>query len=236
MDLNDREALNERLHSFAHDLKNKLGSLWEVSRLLKDVPDGPDRDELLALSERSYFNGARELEALLDDLEVPRGITRSNAEMVEFEPILLRCVQNIDHRLEKKGQSVIILGKGPITLFADKQLLEEMVEALLSNASKFSPPGASIRASFHCEDGKLIIQVDDEGVGLDQNDLQSVFTRYALLSSRSTSGESQARSTLSRIRHTIRLHQGKIEASSEGLGKGSRFTITLPLRKVQALE
>ncbi|HRO40827.1 MAG TPA: hypothetical protein PLZ25_13010, partial [Flavobacteriales bacterium] len=62
LDWADDDQRNERLHQFAHALKNRLGSIWQAAALLHDLPEGPERRLLLDLAEKNYFQGARELE------------------------------------------------------------------------------------------------------------------------------------------------------------------------------
>jgi signal transduction histidine kinase len=222
--------MNERLHRFSHDLKNKLGGLWQAFKLLRDLPEGPERDELLDFAERSYFSGAQAVEKLMDDLHVPRDPARPRKEDMELAALLEQCVEGVSFRTDKKGQRVQMAAPAPIPVQGDRELLRNTFEALLSNASKFSPPGSVIHVRLGEEGARACITVEDNGVGLMENDLREVFTRYAMLSSRSTSGESQARSTLARVHRWVAAHGGTIDAASAGTGKGCTFTVRLPLQ------
>lgn len=224
----DPEARNERLHGFAHALKNRIGAVWQAANLLKDLPDGPEKAQLLALAEKNYFAAARELEQLMDDFAVPRGITRLQTAPVDLKALLERCIANTAFRTTKKDQDVH-LDAAPIPgIKGDPAVLEQLFDALLSNASKFSGPGSSIRVSIQPRDGGVAVAVTDQGVGLTAEDLHAIFTRYALLSSRSTAGESQARGTLARAKQWALAHGGDLSAESQGTGCGSTFTVTLP--------
>jgi len=223
LDWADDDQRNERLHQFAHALKNRLGSIWQAAALLHDLPEGPERRLLLDLAEKNYFQGARELEALLDDFRVPRGVTKLQRAPVDLAAVVQRSIANNAFRTRKKEQEVRFMQEG------DAQVLEQLFDALLSNASKFSPQGASVDVAVKPGGPWAVVEVRDHGVGLSEADLKQVFTRYALLGSRSTAGESQARSTLARARQWAELHGGTLSASSQGPGYGSTFTATLPL-------
>lgn len=227
--LSDAEQFNERLHRFAHALKNRLGSIWQAAALLHDVPAGAERAQLLAMAEKNYFQGARELEELLDDLAVPRGITRLHLQPVELGDLVRRCIGHIGFRTAKKQQEVRFQPTGAFPVQGDPQVLEQLFEALLSNASKFSPKGSLIHVALYAEGHRVVVEVRDHGTGLSGADLQDVFTRYAMLGSRSTDGESQARSTLARARQWAVLHGGSLLAFSKGPGQGAVFTVELPL-------
>lgn len=228
-DPHDTRQRDERLHRFSHDLKNRLGNMWQAVTLLGSLPEGPDRDQVIALAERSYFNGARALEELMDDFAVPRGITSIRPVQVALPELLEKCVANIRYRTQGKQQEVQVNAAGPITVMGDPEVLEQLFEALLSNASKFSPKGSVINLQAQQQDHTVVVEVQDHGAGLSEADLRDIFTRYAILGSRSTAGESQARGTLARAAQWAQVHGGTLTAHSAGEGQGSQFRVTLPL-------
>ena len=220
---------NERLHQFAHGLKNRMGAIWQAAAMLYDLREGPERGQLLAMAEKNYFQAARELESLMDDLEVPRGITKLRTTPVQLQPLVERCIANVEYRTTGKQQQLQLVAGALPLLNADPEVLGQLVEALLSNASKFSPAGSVIEVALHAEGGHALVEVRDHGVGLTEEDVQDIFTRYAMLSSQSTQGESQARSTLARARQWALLHGGTLTARSDGKNLGSTFSLRLPL-------
>lgn len=229
IDPDDSGQRNERLHQFAHGLKNRLGAIWQAATMLHDLPEGPERGQLLAMAEKNYFQAARELEGLMDDLKVPRGITTLRTAPVDMLPLVERCIANVEYRTTGKQQHIQLQARALPLLNADPEVLGQLVEALFSNASKFSPAGSVIEVALHPEGGHALLEVRDHGVGLTAEDLQDIFTRYAMLSSKSTHGESQARSTLARARQWAVLHGGSLVARSDGRNLGSTFSLRLPL-------
>lgn len=224
----DRLQRNERLHHFSHALKNRMGSLWQAAAMLHDLPEGPERGQLLEMAEKNFFNGAAELERLMDDFDVPRGVTAIQRAPVDLAGLLRESIENIGFRIQRKGQHVTFSDGGAAQVIGDRPVLLQLFEALLSNASKFSPHGSSITVEAAAEGGLAQVIVRDQGVGLSGQDLEQVFVRYALLASRSTDGESQARSTLARAKQWAELHGGSLQADSDGPGKGAKFTVRLP--------
>jgi signal transduction histidine kinase len=223
------EARNERLHTFAHDLKNRMGGLWEALRLVRELPEGPERTEVLAFAERNFFNGLAEVERLMEDFQVPRDPARVQREPIDLRALLAKAVDALSFRFGKKQQTVTIEGPDTLMVSGDPHLLEQLFDALLSNAGKFSPRAAHIHVVLATEKGQAKVEVRDPGVGLSDVDLGRVFVRYALLSSRSTDGEMQARGTLARARRWAAVHEGSLEATSPGQGQGTTFTVRLPL-------
>lgn len=223
----DEAGRNERLHRFSHDLKNRLGALWQAANLLHELPPGPEHKELVEMAEKNYFAGARQVEQLLDGFGVPRGVETAHREIVAVRQVLERSVKSMAFRSTPKKQHYVLSVGADVRVLADPRLFANIAEALLSNASKFSPEGAQINIFAEEADGLLQLTVVDPGVGLSGKDLEEIFTRYAMLSSQSTGGESQARSTLSRAKQWAEAQGGTLSASSQGIGKGSSFTVAL---------
>ena len=127
----DAGQRNERLHTFAHAVKNRMGSMWQAASMLHDLPDGPERAQLLAMAEKSYFAGARELEQLMDDFAVPRGIGTLRKATFDLLPVLERSIASIGFRTLKKAQQVNLRAPGPVMVHGDEHVLGQLFEALL---------------------------------------------------------------------------------------------------------
>lgn len=217
----------ERLHTFAHDIKNRLNGLWEALRMLRDgPPEGMDKDELMAFAERGFFGAQRDLENLLDDFAVDRGVS---AERQPFDLVacLNEALKNETYRIRKKDQRVDAELPERAMVLGDARWTTQLIQALISNASKFSPRGSAIAVALSSTGKDTTIIVGDTGRGLSADDLENVFTRYAILSSRSVDGEPQARGTLARAKQWAEAQGGTLSATSEGIGRGSAFTLTL---------
>ncbi len=216
-------AQAERLHRFAHDLKNRLGALSASLRMITEVPDGPERDEVLMHAERAYFRALAELENVLDDLGVERGPRTARCENVDLRALVERVADELSFRYERKGQVLRIDLPATHAVLGDPDLLHQAVTTLLSNASKFSGAGTTVRVEA-LPNG---LRVCDQGVGLAPDDLAQVFKPYVMLSSRSTGGEEQGRASLARALRAMRVQGGSLEAASEGPGLGSCFSLVL---------
>lgn len=214
------------LHKYAHDLKNRVAGLLEVVRQLQV---NADQRELLAFGEKQAFAMLQLTEQMLDDLGVPRGPGAFIREAVPLSGILEKAAANQSYRFKNKEQNITITDHVAVVCHADARHVLTAVAALLSNASKFSPVGSPIEVIITSVHTTGRITVKDHGVGLSTTDLESVFLRYAWLSSQSTAGESQGRSSLAVCKRTIEAMGGTLTAHSDGPGKGSTFIITLPL-------
>lgn len=215
------------MHKYAHDLKNRLAGLLEVVRQLQV---NGDQGELLAFGEKQAFAVLQITEQMLDDLGVPRGPGAFVLEAVPLSGILEKAVANQSYRFKNKEQKIATTGHVPVVCHADARHVLSAVEALLSNASKFSQAGSTVEVSLSATSSSGKVTVKDHGVGLSSIDLESVFIRYAWLDSRTTGGESQGRSSLAVCKRTIEAMGGTLSGQSDGPGKGSTFTLSLPLQ------
>lgn len=221
-------AQAERLHVFAHDLRNRLTGMWEVMKALRAGDPAMDADELHAFAEKGYIQAQRQIEDLLDDFHVDRRVRISDVGPVLLAPLVQEALSREHHRLERKGQRVVFGGDQFARVKGDAHWIGQILQALISNASKFSPRGSVVHIDVDRADDMVRVHVKDAGVGMDKADLEHVFKRFALLVSRSTDGEQQSRSTLARARQWSEAMQGALTAQSPGVGEGTTFTLELP--------
>lgn len=216
----------ERLHRFAHDLKNRLGSLSAAMRMLDELPAGAEREEVKDFAERAYFKALFDLENVLDDLGVARGPQAAAPIAVPTGELVDRITGELAFRFERKRQRVEADIPAGHALHGDPDLLHQVVTTLVSNASKFSPEGSVIRVTV-TGNGLSVI---DEGVGLSEGDLAHVFQAYAWLGSKSTAGEEQGRGSLARAMRAMHAMGGTLTAMSPGAGAGCTFSLVLSER------
>lgn len=220
----------DRLHHFAHDLRNRLAGIQQVLAQLDDVPPN-DRAELIEFAEQQYFRAMRSTEELLDAFAVERGVGELSLVTIDLRDVVMDAVASLQHRFDRKSQRVIVEMELGVPVIGDAHWLKELVLALVSNASKFGAPGGTIRIRSYEEPPQGVLSVKDDGAGMDPEDLAQVFVRYAWLKSRSTGGESQGRSTMGRAKQWAEAQNGSLIAQSDGPGLGSSLTLRLPLAR-----
>ncbi|MCB9183809.1 MAG: HAMP domain-containing histidine kinase [Flavobacteriales bacterium] len=218
----------ERLHRFTHDLRNRLAGIQQVLGQLQGSPPD-DADELLLFAEQQFFKAMRATEDLLDDLHVDRTGSLGDSVRLNLADTIARCIGSLNHRFERKRQTVQLDLDRSLHIQGDEHYIEELVLALLSNASKFSHVAGAIQVSLKAEGGHAVLTVADQGIGLDEEDRKQVFTRYAWLKGRPTTGEAQGRSTLGRARQWAQLHGGELTVASPGPDLGSTFVLRMPV-------
>lgn len=221
----------ERLHKFAHDLRNRLMGLHQAMQTLGGSDDNGERAELMLFGEQQFFKALREVEAMLDDLGVDRRPRITTQHRMDLDQVVQQGIGHLEHRFQRKAQHVAVTLVEGLDVTIDPHHADQLVGALLSNASKFADRGTTVHVELASADGRAVLHVRDEGVGLTASDLEQLFVRYAWLESRSTEGEAQGRGTLARMRELARSYGGDLTASSPGAGSGTTFALALPLAR-----
>jgi PAS domain S-box-containing protein len=136
--------------------------------------------------------------------------------------------KNRNRRSAGKYQSAI---KDSVTVMGDAARLQQIVWNLLSNAIKFTPKGGSVELRAESNEEQVKIIVIDTGKGIQPEFMPYVFDRFRQRDSSSSQRSGGLGLGLALVKHLAELHGGKIEAASEGAGRGATFTFTMPLAK-----
>ena len=119
-----------------------------------------------------------------------------------------------------------------VEIAADERRIKQVIFNLLSNALKFTPEGGSIEVGLARQNGSLAISVKDTGIGIPTGELERIFGAFYQIKGRASSSKAPGSGLgLSLARQIVELHGGRIWAESEGEGKGSRLTFTLPFSR-----
>ncbi|MCR5862532.1 HAMP domain-containing histidine kinase [Flavobacterium sp. J372] len=141
----------------------------------------------------------------------------------------MRLIHNFELLAFRKNQRIILDCEDDVPLIsADWGKISDVMHNLLSNAIKYSYPDSTIHIICRNDDDRVYIEVKDEGQGLSSDDLERLFTKFAKLSSKPTGRETSNGLGLSITKSLVELHNGSIEAISEGKGRGTSFIVRLP--------
>ena len=122
----------ERLHGFSHDLRNRLIGLQQVLERFKEDTTAEERDELLLYGEQQYFKALREVESLMDDLQVARGGIRPEFQSVDLNALVMERAELLRFRYERKGQQLLLDLDASLTIDSDPRVLADLVDDLTS--------------------------------------------------------------------------------------------------------
>jgi PAS domain S-box-containing protein len=221
---------DEFLAILSHELRNPLVPILGWARILKTR--AVFTDDVLNEGILSLERNAHNIQRLVDDcLELVRTSTRTirlALEQVDANQIVAASIEAIVPLAREKGLKLDVeLTQEPLWVLGDRTRLEQVVVNLLTNAVKYTPSG-SIQIRSVVSGNEAIISVRDTGVGIAPDFIEKVFEPFRQASSAWLSSESGLGIGLSIAREIVRLHAGKIWAESNGLHKGSLFSVSLP--------
>ncbi|MEF8848960.1 MAG: PAS domain S-box protein [Candidatus Thermoplasmatota archaeon] len=219
------------INQLGHDLKNPLGPIINLLPLLdkEDISD-EEKDEIMDVISRNvdYIKNLVEKTLDLARLNSPNSVF--NFEKVNISDLLDEVISNNRFLFDKKGIDVKILSKSDSVLYVDHLHMIELFNNLLNNAVKYSPAGGRIWIDVERKEECFLFSVKDEGQGMTEKQVRHVFDEfYKADQSRHDFDNSGLGTTI--CRRIVEKHGGKIWAESPGIGKGSIFYFTIPLKE-----
>jgi signal transduction histidine kinase/ActR/RegA family two-component response regulator len=224
---------DEFLATLSHELRNPLNVILGYSELLLRMPEIERSSRLGQMAEalrRNAQSQSQLINDLLDLSRLQRGKISLNQETVSLAAIIDSAVETVRADASAKGIDIRLLGSDQLLLVdGDRLRLQQIAWNLLNNAVKFTPHGGRIDIGLKNENGSAVLVVADTGQGIDPAFLPHVFEMFRQADSSNSRRHGGLGIGLALVRQLVQLHGGKIEAHSEGVNKGSRFTVRLPL-------
>ena len=222
---------DEFLAVVAHELKGPLAPILMAVRLLQ--MKGPDVPELRRLRETIYrqtIQLSKVVNDLLDIGRITAGKLHVDAARVELGAVVRQAVEMSAPLVEKRRHTLSVhMPEAPIYLQADGARLVQVVSNLLNNAAKYMQDRGRIELAVLEEDGSAVIRVRDEGVGIAPEMLDRIFHRFVQVGASRRLAEGGLGIGLSLVKAVVEAHGGTVDAHSEGVGRGSVFTVRVPL-------
>jgi signal transduction histidine kinase/ActR/RegA family two-component response regulator len=239
--LHQHQALEERLEAanqqkdhflamLSHELRGPLASILNAARLLQhaDLADA-NLERAGEVIERQALYQARLIDDLLDINRIAQGKVTLHPEVTDLKAALSQGIEACLPSIEAKG---LTLKQGlpdePLLVEGDPVRLAQIVINILTNAGRYTDSPGTITVTAGQEDGKAVVRVRDTGIGIAPEMLSRVFEQFVQADSSLDRRQGGLGLGLTLARKLAELHGGAVEARSEGLGKGSEFTIRLP--------
>jgi len=224
------------LATLAHELRNPLAPLKATAQLLGRVGAG-DQEQLRRMSgivERQVDHMVALVEDLMDVSRVRSGQISLERAPVDLHAVIGAAHEQVRPLIERRNHSCRIETAGaaegqPVWVLGDAKRLVQVVANLLNNAAKYTPPGGQLCVTLGTRGRQAEIAVRDNGAGIDAALLPTVFemfTQAALTPERSEGGLGMG---LSLVKRLTEMQGGSVRADSAGAGRGSTFTLSLPL-------
>lgn len=224
-------AKDEFLAVLSHELRTPLNAMLGWVRLLKS---NRNSDEIFTKAvesiERSALTQTKFVEDLLDVTRIANGSVRLSKRPFTLNQVVQASVDGIRPVAEAKSIRLDYTAENSdLAVFADSERIQQIVNNLLSNAVKFTEEGGEIELKLVRAGEEAVISVRDSGQGIAPEFLPRVFERYKQANNSTTNRKGGLGLGLAIVKHLTELHGGTITADSDGEGKGSTFTVRLPL-------
>ncbi|MGJ7913858.1 ATP-binding protein [Massilia sp. LXY-6] len=221
---------DEFLATLSHELRNPLAPMRSALDVFKLRFGQSSEDRLLQVFDRQL----RHLTRLVDDLMEVSRITQGRMQLrrapVELSAIVRSAAQDLAETMKTARHTLrLSICEAPVMVDGDATRLAQVVINLLTNAAKYTPDGGRIELHLSCEPEWAEIRVCDSGIGIPAPALATVFDMFSQLEPALERSKGGLGIGLALVRGIVELHGGSIEAGSEGQGKGSTFTVRLPL-------
>jgi two-component system CheB/CheR fusion protein len=172
------------------------------------------------------------VEDMLDVSRARTGRLAIDRQLLPLTYVVADSIGALRKEAEQKGVAVEVdIGDAPLVGAADRVRVRQIAWNLLTNALKFTPAGGTIRVSLRREGDEARLDVVDTGQGIAAEFIPHVFDWFRSAGARTPGAKSGMGIGLALVRHLVELHGGRVEAFSEGVGKGARFTVRLPLQE-----
>lgn len=228
--LEKAEALRQQLiGDIAHELRTPLST---IKGYMEGLMDG-----VLEVGDETYLQvhqEAERLQRLVDDLQdlnrVEAGVFNLNLEKTSVGDLLRSTVKRLERQFDEKGVGVKLAIEGNLPgIQIDPDRMGQVLLNVIGNSLQYTPRGGMVTAKAKQLDQQILITIMDTGIGIASEDLSKIFARFFRVDkSRSRAGGGSGIG-LTISKHLVEAHGGTITAESDGLGQGSRFSISLPL-------
>jgi signal transduction histidine kinase/CheY-like chemotaxis protein len=221
---------DEFLAMLSHELRNPLAPIRNAVEMMRRLaPPDPKLTMAREVVDRQVTLLARLVEELLDVSRISQGKIALKKEPVDLARIVSHAVETARPLIDTRSQTLAVsVPAAPVWLSADFARLSQVVSNLLNNASKYTGEGGRIELAASAGEGEASIGVRDNGSGIEPQLLHKVFDLFVQGERALDRGQGGLGIGLTLVKRLVELHQGRVEAASDGPGRGSTFTVTLP--------
>jgi CheY-like chemotaxis protein/two-component sensor histidine kinase len=191
--------------------------------------DPPKARSLLETMDRQVAQMTRLVEDLLDISRITRGVIELRRETVDVSGEIRNAIESCEGPLELGRHELLVsLPEEPVQVVADRVRLQQILENLILNAVKYTEPGGRIEVSAEAHLDEVAIRVRDNGIGIAPDKLAQVWDLFVQVDESPERTRKGLGIGLALVRDLVKRHGGSVGAHSDGLGKGSVFTVRLP--------
>jgi signal transduction histidine kinase/ActR/RegA family two-component response regulator len=217
---------DEFLAMLGHELRNPLAPIITAVELLARHPSAAHERQVI---DRHTSHLARLVDDLLDISRVTRGHLELRSELVSLSSVLERAVEMASQLIAKQQHSLQVGDAKGVMLKGDPVRLAQIFGNLLTNAAKFTPPRGTIDVSVERSSEWVEVMVRDNGRGIPSEQMARIFEPFVQVDRKADKQHGGLGLGLAIVNSLVEPHGGSISAQSEGLGRGTAFTVRLPI-------
>lgn len=215
----------------SHELRNPLSPIVNALNILRQIKtNDPLIEQAGNIIDRQVGVMVRLVDDLLDISRITKGKLRLNKEQLDLRVVVNRASETARPFMDaRKHDFSVSLPTDPVYVEADPARMEQVVVNLLNNAAKYTDTGGLIRLTVSAKESEAVVRVRDNGVGIAPELLPHIFELFTQVDGSLGRSYGGLGIGLALASNLMALHEGRLQASSAGLGKGCEFTIKLPL-------
>jgi signal transduction histidine kinase len=222
---------DEFLATLAHELRNPLAPIGNAVELLRMAGSAtPQARQVQAMMERQVKHLARLVDDLMDVSRITRDKIELRRERLDLATVVQSAVETSRPLIESGNHDLTVqLPPGGLQVVGDATRLAQVLANLLNNSAKYTPDGGRIRLTVEQQGDQATIRVRDNGEGIPATMLVRVFDMFTQVERKVDRAKGGLGLGLTLVKRLVEMHGGSVEACSEGPGRGSEFTVRLPL-------
>jgi two-component system CheB/CheR fusion protein len=222
---------DEFLAMLAHELRNPLAPIKNAAQILR-IANSPDPTTIRAqaIIERQADHLAKLVDELLDLSRVQKGKIRIERSHFDLAVAVSRAIESCEPLIEAQRHTVTLKVEPghPVCVDADPTRIDQVLVNLISNAAKYTRSEGAIDIAVAREGTMAVVRIRDTGLGIAPDNLERVFDLFTQVEQSLERSQGGLGLGLKLVKELVELHGGRVEALSEGLGKGSEFIVRLP--------
>jgi two-component system CheB/CheR fusion protein len=227
---NHSRRREEFLAMLSHELRNPLGALLNAIRVLDHVVTTEEQQEPKEVIHRQASQMARLLDDLLDVSRVTQGKIEIRHEVVDLTALVGDVLSVVRPIIESRRQALDVdVHDHPLFVNGDPARLLQIMQNLLINAAKYTPVHGHVSLHLRRDAEAAEIRVEDDGIGISSEMLDQIFDLFVQSTNTTEGSDGGMGIGLTLVRNLVELQGGTVTAESDGRGKGSVFTVRLPL-------
>ena len=226
---------DEFLATLAHELRNPLAPIRNALEIMRvtGVDAATVQQAARTMIERQLGQMVRLIDDLLDVSRITRGRLSLRKERAELASIIRSAIDTSRPLIDASGHTLVIeLPEEVVPLDADPIRLAQVFSNLLNNAARYMERGGRIWLTAEVRGVEVVVTVRDTGIGIAADALPTIFDMFTQVDESRSQSQGGLGIGLTLVKQLVELHGGRVEAYSEGLGKGTQFTARLPIAEV----